>query len=144
MPSRWEGDQRGHGVADASKLAPGIQELLELSKSPNWIAEAPELHLLPHLQRACDMADSLFTLQSTDVDSTGAFIVNLGWRGESAAVAQIRAAVLELTGHIAEAAIYIRQRREPLTYEVVTGIPASDGAFDTHGHVVILRVAPQP
>jgi hypothetical protein len=51
MDIRWEGDERGHGVGDALGLVPGAEELVTAMSAPSWVAEQPEVHLLPHLAR---------------------------------------------------------------------------------------------
>jgi hypothetical protein len=49
---RWDTDDRLVGVADASGFAHGIEELAELARRPGWVAEEPEVHLVPHLREA--------------------------------------------------------------------------------------------
>jgi hypothetical protein len=44
---RWEDDERGEGVADASQFADGASEPIAAMRRPNWVAEQPELHLPP-------------------------------------------------------------------------------------------------
>ena len=139
MEARWEGDQRGHGIADGSRLITGIEELLQLSAAPDWISEAPEEHLLPRLRQACEEPGSRFSLESARTDPDGAFLVSLRWRGEDSQ-GQIRAAVIALVGRVAETSTYIRQRPDPLRFEVLTGIPSGDGRFATHGHLLEVRV----
>jgi len=51
---RWAADERGDGVGDASQLTDGAAELMAAMHRPNWVAEEPDLHLLPHLERACE------------------------------------------------------------------------------------------
>jgi hypothetical protein len=51
---RWDGDERGDGVADAATFVDGAAELIAAMRRPNWVAEQPEVHLLPHLERACE------------------------------------------------------------------------------------------
>jgi len=50
MPERWEGDERGRGVGDASRLRPGAEELVAAMALPGRVAEQPEVHLSPHLR----------------------------------------------------------------------------------------------
>lgn len=49
---RWETDDRFTGVADAGVFADSAQELAQLARRPGWVAEEPEVHLVPHLQSA--------------------------------------------------------------------------------------------
>jgi hypothetical protein len=139
MEARWEGDERGHGVADGARLTTGIEELLQLSRAQGWISEAPEEHLLPSLRQACEEPGSRFSLDSARTDPDGAFLVTLRWHGEESQ-GQIRAAVMALVGRVAETSTYIRQRPDPLRFEVLTGIPSGDGRFATHGHLLEIRV----
>jgi hypothetical protein len=48
MSTRWEGDDRGRGIATAGQLVPGVGDLLAAFNEPDWVAEQPEAHLLPH------------------------------------------------------------------------------------------------
>jgi hypothetical protein len=67
VPGRWDIDERGRGVADASQFAQGAGELVDAMREPNWVAEEPEAHLLPHLRRACEAADAPLVLESFSV-----------------------------------------------------------------------------
>lgn len=144
MNRRWDNDERGHGVADARQLVAGARELITAFAAHDWVAEEPELHLKPHVD-AWLQADGRFELERAYGDDRGAYVLDLIWRGESAGVGEIRAAVYGLIGQFAESATYIRQRREPsggpvpkLRFEVGTG--ELDGAFASHGHAVVINV----
>jgi hypothetical protein len=50
---RWDTDERGHGIADGSAFAPGVHRLAEALAEEAWVAEEPDLHLFPHIERAC-------------------------------------------------------------------------------------------
>jgi len=142
---RWEDDERGDGVADAREFVEGAEELLAAMRRPNWVAEQPELHLLPHLEQACES----LPLQILDARSSGdgAYEVQLRWTQGQAGVGAIRASIFTLLGAIAEPSSYIRQRRtesapaspETLTFEVVTGI-VDEAPFKPHGHTLRLSV----
>jgi hypothetical protein len=150
MEPRWEGDGRGHGIADGRRLSSEIDEFRRTVSSPDWVAEAPEVHLLPHLTRACGGPDANFALASTEVASDGTFLVTL--RAQKAlSRGQIRASLFALIGQIAETTTYIRQRPADVSspdpagdivYEVATGIRSGDGPFAPHGHLVRFRVQP--
>ncbi|MDX6646305.1 MAG: hypothetical protein QOK40_2032 [Miltoncostaeaceae bacterium] len=140
-------------MADGRKLVPGLRELLEVLELPDWVAEHPKVHLLPHVRRACARADALLGLEVARVDADGALELVLRWRGRAGDVRAVRAAAFALVGEIAESASYVRQRREPpaadldepasgalLTFEVATGMLAPDTSFATHGHTLVLRV----
>jgi len=141
---RWDSDERRDGVADAAKFLDGANELIAAMRRPTWVAEEPEVHLLPHLERACESLP-LQILDARTMDD-GAYEVQLGWTGDEAGIGAIRASVFSLLGGIAEPASYIRQRRtessagETLTFDVVTGI-VDDVPFKPHGHTLRLTVA---
>src|SRR5436190_13063298 len=50
---RWETDARGHGIASGEAFAGNVRDLAAMMADPDWVAEDPEAHLLPHLQAAC-------------------------------------------------------------------------------------------
>lgn len=148
MTARWEGDERGRGVADAGRLLPGLAELADAFAAAEWVAEEPEAHLLPHIRAFCEH-DPRVELSSAETDEHGAFIVALTWKGRRGATGDARAAAFALIGTFAESATYVRQSRPgasagcagadgPLRFEVGTGLLATDTPFASHGHVVHL------
>jgi hypothetical protein len=137
---RWEGDERGRGVGDAGELAEGAAELVAAFRQPEWVAEHPEAHLLPHVEAWC-RRDQRLGLTGARGDDGGAFVLELDWRGAPGAVGEAREAVFSLVGSFAESATYVRQRREAtLQFEVGTGELAG-AHFAPHGHVVVITVA---
>ena len=54
---RWDTDPVGRGVRDAVMAQPAVVALLEVMAVPGWIAEDPELQLLPHIQTAAKRLD---------------------------------------------------------------------------------------
>ena len=142
---RWDGDERGEGVADARALAPGAAELADAMRTPNWVAERPEVHLLPHVERACESLP--LNLVGTRTSTDGTFELRLTCTQE-ASTGEVRAAVFSMLGSFAEIATYVRQRRvDPadasggaLLFEIVTGFLRSDTAFVPHGHSVRVSV----
>ena len=146
MRQRWEGDERGYGVADARAFSGSLGELLHAANLSDWVAEDPEHHLLPHIEAACKRDGSPWRLESSATGENGEYLINLRWLGPAGALGQIRSAIFELVGHIAEPATYIRQRRplgEPdgsVAFEVVTGSLSGDGIFAPHGHAIRIGV----
>lgn len=153
MELRWEGDEPGRGVGDARRVLPGAGELVEMLSAPEWVAEHPEAHLLPHLERAC-VPGAPLSLDGAEADADGAYVIDLTWHGQPADLRGLRAAVFALIGEVAESATYVRQRREHpapdvdvgepggrVIFEVATGMLSPDTSFATHGHVLVLRVA---
>jgi hypothetical protein len=136
---RWDDDERGEGVADGLAFAPGVEELVAALQEERWVAEEPELHLLPHIERAC--AASRFELRSADAAADGALDVTLHWLGDGG-IGALRADVFALVGSFAESATYVRQRRiegRPLQFEIATGM-LGDGSFAPHGHTLRLAI----
>jgi hypothetical protein len=142
---RWDGDERGDGVADATRFSDGAAELIAAMQRPNWVAEEPEVHLLPHLEQACKPLP-LQILAARTMDD-GSYEVQLRWTGDEPGVGVIRASIFSLLGGIAEPCSYIRQRRTEaregsggsLTFDVVTGI-VDEAPFKPHGHTLRLSV----
>ena len=141
MPDhRWDGDERGDGVADATRFLAGATELIAAMRRPNWVAEQPELHLLPHLEQACKPLP-LEILEARTMED-GSYEVQLDWTGDEPRVGAIRATIFSLLGGIAEPSTYVRQHRTDVavTFDVVTGI-VDDVPFKPHGHTLRLSVA---
>jgi hypothetical protein len=147
---RWDGDERGEGVADATVFVTGVLELLDAMRSASWVAEEPGVHLLPHIERACRTL--LLEVEGAQLSADGSFDVRLVWTGQEWRVGEIRAAVFALLGSFAETATYVRQRRPPgdnkhetLLFEIVTGmLDDGDTVFAPHGHTVKISVSRAP
>ncbi len=134
---RWESDERGRGIADASAFAPGARELVGAMDEPDWIAEQPEAHLLPHIERHCAESQLEFVRALT---ADGVFEVELSWSGGDHR--ELTEAVWALIGTFAETASYVRgpaDGAKPI-WEIVTGMLARDTEFTPHGHTVRLRI----
>jgi hypothetical protein len=121
---------------------PGAGELIAAFEQPDWVAEEPEAHLLPHIEAWCG-EDGRLAVRAARADGAHAYVVELEWRGAPGGIGQVRAAVFALIGSFAESATYVRQRRDDATlrFEVGTGELAPDSRFAPHGHVVLLDVA---
>jgi hypothetical protein len=140
---RWEGDETGHGVADGSTFAPDIRRLLEEMASQDWVTEAPEAHLLPHLRRWCESADSPFTIESAELDGS-VFVVTLSHRGV-ASNPELRPDVFALLATIAEPTTVIVERdvEGAVEYDVTIGMTLGQSPFEKgHGHLVRFRLVP--
>lgn len=137
---RWDTDDRFVGVADASELAPGVEELAELARRPGWVAEEPEAHLAPHL-RSADVAGLQLVACQTRQD--GVLAVSATYDAETSR-RDIRQRAWSLLGWIAEPAASVREYvdGEDVVFEVVTGIPDGPGPFASHGHSVIITLKP--
>jgi len=113
----------------------------DLAASGGWIAEEPELHLLPHLEAAT--ATGPLAIRATTTDSDGTFVVELAWVAEGEPRRRdVRAALFVLIGTIAESITVIHEvpAEGGRRLEVLTGLVGADSPFATHGHTVRLRV----
>jgi hypothetical protein len=137
---RWDTDERGHGVADARAFSDGARELVAAMEEPNWVAEEPEIHLLPHLRQACEAGNSPLALREVRVDGDGALVVDLSWQGGEED--SVQSAAWALLGTIGESASYVCQWRDDDShvFDLVTGLVADDTPFAPHGHTLRLRV----
>lgn len=149
MPARWDGDDRGEGVGNATQLVAGASELIAAFRQPSWVAEQPEFHLLPHIEAWC-REDGRLALAGAHTDGADTYVLDLEWHGPPGGVGAARAAAFCLIGSFAESATYVRQRRlrgggdgaeRTLRFEVGTGELATDARFDPHGHVVLIDIA---
>ncbi len=137
---RWDGDTTGRGVGDAAAFVDGAVELVDSMRTPDWVAEEPEAHLLPHLREA---ADGLrLALDATRTLDDGTFEVELTWTGDDPGIGEVRRTVYALVGSVAETATYVRRRRngDSVAFELVTGIIGEDARFEPHGHAVRSRL----
>ncbi|HEY7874047.1 MAG TPA: hypothetical protein VIG64_02885 [Actinomycetota bacterium] len=107
-----------------------------------WVAEHPEAHLLPHLERHC-AAESCWRISGHSFAADGVFDVILDWHPETARFGALRRDVYALIATIAEPATYVYERavRNEIDFEVVLGIlDAQTERFKSHGHLVRLRI----
>jgi hypothetical protein len=135
---RWDTDDRLVGVADASAFAAAVDELAALARRAGWVAEDPEVHLLPHLR---DGVEGL-PIAETRAGQDGVLTVTAEYRpGEGRR--DIRRRAWALLGAIAEPAASVREFRDgdAVIFEVVTGIP-DGGPFASHGHTLRLTAVP--
>ena len=135
---RWDTDARRHGVADARASLPAIRELEELAATPDWVAEDPESHLMPHLRSGFDAAG--MTITAFAVEASGLLTVRV--RASARRPAELRSAMWAVLGEVAELSSHVRESHagELVVFEVVTGVPPG-GEFATHGHTLRIEVA---
>ena len=112
---------------------------------PVWVAEDPEVHLLPHLVAACSEADAPLRIASFRSEGE-VFVVELEARDGLDSIGELRRAVVALTATIAEESTHIRQRKKDgvVEFDVVTGSVASETRFAPHGHLVRMRIQTSP
>jgi hypothetical protein len=145
---RWDPDERGTGVADASAHLATLDALREAAARPDWVAEEPEAHLLPHLRSAVAADGATLAIDAATTDPDGTFVVEARWIGDAEDARAARVAALALVATVVESttAIHLRHAADADVYEIVTGELPGDSTFATHGHTLRLRVvgAPRP
>jgi uncharacterized protein YihD (DUF1040 family) len=136
---RWDIDERGRGVASAASAVPDLERLRIAMLEPDWVAEDPDLHLLPHIERLCaergwniSRSDVVDAVLEVDVDTP---------RGTAASP---REAAFAIVGTFAEASTHVVERSPDVGKSVeihaTTGMLEGDGEFAPHGHTVRIRV----
>jgi len=142
---RWDIDTRGSGIGEGTWLLPDLGATIGALGTHGWITEEPDAHLLPHLRRACQAADSPWTLRGTDLQGT-VYLIDLDWRRPDPHLGRLRADAFALIGVIAESATFVRQRltAERIEFHFATGMLDGDGPFKGHGHLLRLRISGEP
>lgn len=141
---RWDGDERGAGVASGEPFAPGVAALQAHLVADDWVAEDPHAHLLPHIERACAASGSLAVVEAEALDD-GVFEVTLDWhRGDD--TPPLRDVIFGVVGSFAESSTHVLQRvvRDTVEYDVVTGMLPDQTHFRTHGHLVRFKIVGEP
>jgi hypothetical protein len=139
---RWDTDERGIGVGHANAMTPQVQRLLDAMQQDGWVAEDPDVHLLPHISAAIERAPTLWRLVHTD-DEINRYVVDLEWRRRGGNMGDLAVDAYALIGRFAETHVHITQRKGASTveFDITTGMLGDEGPFAGHGHVVILRIA---
>ena len=138
MRRRWDGDERGHGIAGGESHAPLARRLVRALELPDWVAEDPEIHLLPHLERAA--LGLGFGLGGAAMDGA-TYELRLTWLGEKGR-RPLRRAAHALIGAVAEESTHVFEwvDDDAVVFDVATGMVAEDGHFAPHGHLLRLRI----
>jgi hypothetical protein len=148
VPSqRWDNDLIGHGVASAASASPALRRLLDASAEADWVAEQPEVHLLPGLQAALEADYLPLRLLAYRLGTDGRLMVDLAWTSRAAVGPRaVRQAVYSLLGSVAELTTHVAERRANGDFEftVVTGILNGDSRWVGHGHLLRLRIQTSP
>jgi hypothetical protein len=141
---RWDGDERGAGVASGEPFAPGVDALRVQLDEQDWVAEDPHAHLLPHIARACVAAGDLSVVETRVLDD-GVFEVTLDWRPNDDSP-PLRNRIYEVIGSFAESSTHVAQRAAGGTveYDVVTGMLPGQTELRPHGHLVRIRLVGKP
>jgi hypothetical protein len=142
---RWEHDTRGYGAGNAGPFVDAVMDLMLAAGEPDWVAEDPDAHLLPHLRKACEQDHSPLRF----VDATfaaGVYVVELEWLTASVSAREVAAAAFALVGSIAESSTNVVERVDGwvVLYDVVTGMVAGQTRWAPHGHTIQLRIGGDP
>jgi hypothetical protein len=138
---RWDDDARGIGPADARSWRPVIETLVAATDESGWVAEDPELHLLPHLEAAAGSGP--LAIRETRSEPDGSFAVELDWIGPGEpSRAALRAPLYALIAALAETMTVVVEppAARGRVLEVLTGSGDDDGPFAGHGHTLRLSV----
>jgi hypothetical protein len=130
------------GEGSASGQIPPVHELMDAMLRPDWVAEEPEEHLLPHIRALCEREGSPLRLISTASDGA-VFLVNLEWTRPSVTARHITSAAYSLLGTFAESHTHVREQTvaNAIDFEITTGLLDLDQPpFKGHGHVVRLHI----
>ncbi len=138
MSRRWDGDERRHGVASGESHLQHVRRLVDALELPDWVAEEPELHLLPHLEPAA--LGLRFGLGGAASDGA-TYELRLTWLGEQGR-GPLRRAAHALIGSVAEESTHVAEwgDGDTVVFEVATGKVTEDGHFARHGHLLRLRI----
>jgi uncharacterized protein YihD (DUF1040 family) len=134
----------GHGRAgprsrSAAAAVPDLDRLRAAMLEPDWVAEEPDAHLLPHMQRLC--ADRGWSVARAEVVDA---VLEVDVTASGADARSAQEVGFALVGTFAEASTHLVDvgpgggRQTELL--VTTGMLEGDGRFAPHGHAVLLRV----
>ncbi len=143
MRPRWDTDTIGHGVASGRDLVPDAVHIAEALRGPDWIAEDPGVHLVPHIERACAAAGSRVRLDGWSVEDDGTLVVRLAATEGSLDRPSRRLAALAVVASVAESRTTIHQRPDGV-FDVITGVLDGDTEFAPHGHRLRIVVEDAP
>ena len=141
---RWDIDEVGHGIASGDSMRPELARLDAALALPDWVAEEPDAHLLPHIRQACAASVCPVELVDSRITDDATLEVRLRPRGgASLGVGMRRAAAFGVLSSFAEDATFVHSRIEgpDLVVDIATGQLDGDGPFAGHGHLVRLIVA---
>lgn len=86
---------------------PAVRQLLEALAAPGWVAEEPDVHLLPHLRQACAAPGSPWTFIGAELQEA-VYVATLGWSRLQPGLHRLRADAVALIGTVAEGSIWAR------------------------------------
>ena len=138
---RWDNDERGRGIGDARAFLRAVERLEDAVAAPDWVAEQPDAHLLPHIMANAG-EDSPLRVADARVEGT-TLVVELTWRDRHGDWRKLVTDVYALIGSFAEHSAHVRQVEGGgrIEFAVTTGMLDGDGVFAAHGHTVRLLVS---
>jgi hypothetical protein len=134
---RWDTDARGAGVASGGAAVSALDELRKALLAPDWVAEEPELHLLPHLERA---ATELGYSITSDLLGPGHLRVRIDGAPENAGERRHLAYLLIASIAESDTAVQERATSGGTEYLVATGLVRDDQPFAPHGHLLTIKL----
>lgn len=106
---------------------------------PDWVAEDPQAHLLPHIERVCAERGWAVT-RAAVVDA----VLEVDVSAPPTTVSSSREAAFTLVATFAEASTHVVERSPDVGTDVevfvTTGMLEGDSVFAPHGHTVRIRV----
>jgi hypothetical protein len=144
VDERWDGDERGRGIAGAPELAAQVDDLARQMRDPGWLTEDARVHLGHHLERACGRPGSGVSLVDMR-EADGVLHVSVRMI-EHGTYQDVRGAAMALVGHVLEGATFVRERRAEAgsEFEVATAMMPGEGGFAGHGHLLRISVEDAP
>jgi hypothetical protein len=144
---RWEGDERGSGIGNARTFVGAVDDLRAAMLAERWVAEDPDVHLLPKIRDHFAGSPSELRLRDYAV-SEGLLVVELEAPAKMRP-ADIRSAVFAVVGTIVETATFIRESgttgpAQSRVFDLLTGSLDGDSPFAGHGHTVRIVVTRGP
>lgn len=138
---RWDIDEVGHGVASGELARPELARLDAALAAPDWIAEQPDAHLLPHIRRACEAPGSGLSVVDWRIEHD-VLVVDLRADPDDSRRRRPPELLLPVVGTFIEPSSMVRidERPDGTTLDVATGVLAGDTEFAPHGHLVRLRL----
>jgi hypothetical protein len=117
---------------------PHVRRLAQALERPDWVTEDPDVHLLPHLERAA--LGLGFGLGGATQDGA-TYELRLQWLGEQGR-GPLRRAAHALIGAVAEESTHVAEwvDGDTVVFDIATGSVDDDAHFAPHGHLLRLRI----
>jgi hypothetical protein len=118
---------------------PDLDRLRAAMLEPDWVAEEPDLHLLPHVRRLCEERGWKLARAAVvdDVLEVEVVVPAATVRSPTEAAFGILGTFAEASTHVVEQSADVGENVELL---VTTGMLEGDGVFAPHGHTVRIAV----